>query len=132
LGSVEKNIFLHIMIAHREFGPIAKKILDRIDSGEEAVTSSLTIAETCAWLEYRKRKADVDIFLDAVESHSSLHRCETTYADELRAKEIQPSYPRLEFFDRVYVAQMERLKLTEIYSNDRALDRVKGIKRIFE
>jgi hypothetical protein len=32
----------------------------------------------------------------------------------------------------VYVAQMERLKLTGIYSNDGALDRVKGIKRIFE
>jgi predicted nucleic acid-binding protein len=38
----------------------------------------------------------------------------------------------LEFFDRVYLAQMERLKLTEIYSNDRAFDKVKGIKRIFE
>ena len=82
-------------------------------------------------LEYLKRKPDVDIFLDAVEFYSSLRKCETTYTDELRAKELQCSYPRLEFFDRVYVAQMERLKLTEIYSNDRALDAVKGIKRIF-
>ncbi len=129
---VETNIFLYVITAHPEFGPIAKRILERIDSGEQAVTSSLVIAETCAWLEYRKRKSDVDIFLDAVASYSSLRKCETTYTDELRAKELQRSYPRLGFFDRVYVAQMERLKLTGIYSNDRALDGVKGIKRIFE
>ena len=129
---VETNVFLYVVTAHPEFGPIAKMILERIDSGEQAVTSSLVIAETCAWLEYRKRKADVGIFLDAVESYSSLRKRETTYTDELRAKELHRSYPRLEFFDRVYVAQMERLKLTEIYSNDRALDAVKGIKRIFK
>lgn len=129
---VETNVFLYVIIAHQEFGPIAKRILERIDSGEQAITSSLVIAEACAWLEYRKRKGDVDIFLDAIESYSSLRKCDTTYTDELRAKTLQRSYPRLEFFDRVYVAQMERLKLTEIYSNDRTLDRVKGIKRIFE
>ena len=129
---VETNVFLYVITAHAEFGPIAKRILERIDSGEEAVTSSLVIAEVCAWLQYRRRKTDVNTFLDAVESYPSLRKCETTYADELRAKEFQRSYPRLEFFDRVYVAQMERLKLTEIYSNDRALDRVKGIKRIFK
>jgi len=132
LRFVETDIFLYVITAHPAFGPVAKRILERIDSGEQAITSSLVIAETSAWLEYRKRKADVDIFLDAVQSYSSLRKCETTYADELRAKELQRSYPRLEFFDRVYVAQMERLKLTEIYSNDRALDAVKGIKRIFK
>ena len=129
---VETNVFLYVITAHPEFGPIAKRILERIDSGEEAVTSSLVIAETCAWLEYRKKKTDIDIFLDAVDSYSSLHKCETTYADELKAKELQRAYPSLEFFDRVYVAQMERLKVTGIYSNDRALDKVKWIKRIFE
>jgi predicted nucleic acid-binding protein len=132
LRFVETNVFLYVITAHAEFGPIAKRILERIDSGEEAVTSSLVIAEVCAWLQYRRRKTDVNTFLDAVESYPSLRKCETTYADELRAKELQRSYPRLEFFDRVYLAQMERLKLTEIYSNDRALDRVKGIKRIFK
>jgi predicted nucleic acid-binding protein len=132
LRFVETNIFLYVITAHPQFGPIAKRILERIDSGEEAVTSSLVIAESCAWLEYSKRKADVDTFLDAVESYPSLVKCETTYADELRAKELQRPYPRLEFFDRVYVAQMERLELTEIYSNDRAFDRVRKIRRIFQ
>lgn len=129
---VETNIFLYVMTAHPEFGHVAKRILGRIDSGEEATTSSLVIAEACAWLEYHKRKPEVGTFLSAVDSYPSLRKTETTYIDEQRAQELERSYPRLEFFDRVYLAQMQRLKLTEIYSNDRAFDRVKGIKRIFE
>lgn len=129
---VETNIFLYVMTAHPDFGPLAKAILERIDSGEEAATSSLVIAEVCAWLEYHKKKNEVGTFLSAVDSYPSLRKFETTYTDQQRAAELERSYPRLEFFDRVYLAQMERLKLTEIYSNDRAFDRVKGIKRIFE
>jgi predicted nucleic acid-binding protein len=132
LRFVETNIFLYVITAHPEFGPIARRILDRVDSGEQAATSSLVIAEVCAWLEYHKKKTMVETFLNAVDSYPILRKFETTYTDEQRAKELERSYPRLEFFDRVYLAQMERLKLTEIYSNDRAFDKVKGIKRIFE
>jgi predicted nucleic acid-binding protein len=132
LRFVETNIFLYVITAHPEFGPIARRILDRVDSGEQAATSSLVIAEVCAWLEYHKKKTMVETFLNAVDSYPILRKFETTYTDEQRAKELERSHPRLEFFDRVYLAQMERLKLTEIYSNDRAFDKVKGIKRIFE
>lgn len=129
---VETNIFLYVITAHPEFGAVARRILERIGSGEEAATSSLVIAEVCAWLEYHKKKNDVSTFLSAVDSYPSLQKLDTTYADEQRAKELERSHPRLQFFDRVYLAQMERLKLTEIYSNDRAYGRVKGIKRIFQ
>jgi predicted nucleic acid-binding protein len=132
LRFVETNIFLYVMTAHPDFGHLAKAILERIDSGEEAATSSLVIAEVCAWLEYHKKKNEVGTFLSAIDSYPSLRKFETTYADQQRAAELERSYPSLEFFDRVYLAQMERLKLTEIYSNDRAFDRVKRIKRIFE
>lgn len=129
---VETNIFLYVITAHPEFGVPAKRILGRIDSGEDAFTSSLVIAEVCTWLEYHKRKREIGTFLAAVGSYPTLRKSETTYADELRADELERIYPRLEFFDRVYLAQMERLKLKEIYSNDRAFDRVRGIKRVFE
>ena len=129
---VETNIFLYVITAHPEFGAVARRILERIGSGEEAATSSLVIAEVCAWLEYHKKKNEVSTFLSAVDSYPSLQKLDTTYADEQRAKELERSHPRLQFFDRVYLAQMERLKLTEIYSNDRAYGRVKGIKRIFQ
>lgn len=129
---VETNIFLYVITAHPEFGAVARRILERIGSGEEAATSSLVIAEVCAWLEYHKKKNDVSTFLSAVDSYPSLQKLDTTYDDEQRAKELERSHPRLQFFDSVYLAQMERLKLTEIYSNDRAFERVKGIKRIFQ
>lgn len=129
---IETNIFLYTITAHPTFGTMARKILERVSHGEETVTSSLVIAEVCAWIEYQKKRSEVKIFLDAVDSYPCLHKCETTYADELRARELERSYPRLEFFDRVYLAQMERLKLREIYSNDRGFDRVKGMKRVFE
>jgi len=132
LRFVETNIFLYVITAHPEFGPRAKRILGRISSGESAVTSSLVIAEVCAWLEYHNKRPDVSTFVDAVDSYLTLRKSETTYADELRARELERSYPRLEFFDRVYLAQMERHRIAEIYSNDRAFDKVRGIKRIFE
>ena len=45
--------------------------------------------------------------MDAMDSYPSLRKSGTTYTDELKAKELARSYPRLDFFDRVYLAQME-------------------------
>jgi len=59
---VETNIFLHAMTAHPEFGHVAKRILGRIDSGDEAATSSSVIAEVCARLECHRRKPEVGTF----------------------------------------------------------------------
>ena len=118
--------------AHPGFGVNARRILERIQDGEEAATSSLVVAEVSAWLEHRKRNREVNLFLEMVDSYPTLSKWETTFEDELRAREFERLFPRLEFFDRVYIAQMERLKLKEIYSNDRGFDRVPGIKRIFE
>ena len=70
--------------------------------------------------------------MDVLDSYPSLRKSETTYADELRARELERTYSRLEFYDRVYLAQMERNGITEIYSKNKAFDKVKGIKRFFQ
>ena len=129
---VETNVFLYTIMAHPDFGSVAKVILERIERGEEAVTSSLVVAEVCAWLEYHGMKDKIETFFKSLESYPTLTKCETTYEDELKAKELESRYSHLEFFDRVYLAQMQRLKLTDIYSNDRGFDRVKEVKRIFK
>ena len=128
---VETNIFLYVITAHPDLGLTAKEILQRIELGERAMTSSLVVAEVCAWLEYHGMKDKIEAFFKALESYPTLKKCETTYEDELKAEELKSRYPHLEFFDRVYLAQMLRLKLTEIYSNDRGFDKVSEIKRIF-
>lgn len=129
---VETNVFLYVINAHPEFGINARRILERIQGGEEAATSSLVVAEVAAWLEHRKRNREVNVFLEMVDSYPTLSKWETTFEDELRGGEFERLFPRLELFDRIYMAQMERMKLNEIYSNDRGFDRVPGIKRIFQ
>lgn len=129
---VETNVFLYAITAHPEFGPTARRILERIEDGEQTLTSSLVVAEVCAWLEYHKLGDKIDAFFGAMESYPSLKKCETTYDDEIKAQEMGSRYPHLEFFDRVYLAQMRRLQIAEIYSNDKDFDRVKGVKRVFK
>lgn len=121
-----------MITAHPEFGPTAKRILKRIEEGEQALTSSLVVAEVCVWLEYHKLRDKIGTFFSVMESYPSLKKCETTYNDEIKAQELGSRYPHLEFFDRVYLAQMGRLQITEIYSNDKGFDRVKEVKRIFK
>lgn len=132
LRFIETNIFLYVITAHPNFGQVARAILERIERGEEAVTSSLVVAEVCAWLEYHGMEDKITTFFETLESYPTLTKNETTYEDELKAKELEPQYPHLEFFNRVYLAQMLRLNITEIYSNDKGFDKVKEIKRIFQ
>lgn len=132
LKFVETNVFIYVITAHPNFGKIAKEILTRIEKGEPAVTSTLAIAEVCAWLEYHKMKNKIPTFFEALESYPSLKKIETTYEDMLKAAELADRYRPLEFFDRVYLAQMLKAGIIEIYSNDRGFDRVPAVKRVFE
>ncbi|KPV63515.1 MAG: PIN domain protein [Candidatus Bathyarchaeota archaeon BA2] len=129
---LETNIFLYVLTAHPNFGSVAKAILQRIEEGEEAATSSLVVAEVCAWLEYYKLDDKIDFFFKILQSYPTLTIYETTYEDEVKAKDLKSQYPKLEFFDLVHVAQMYRLKILEIYSNDKGFDKVKDIKRLFQ
>jgi predicted nucleic acid-binding protein len=132
LRFVETNIFLYVITANPRFGPVARSILKRIEEGEEAATSSLVIAEVCAWLEYHGMSAKIEFIFKAIRSYPTLIVCETTYEDEAIAEELKSRYPKLEFFDRVYLAQMYRLEIAEIYSNDKGFDRVENIRRVFQ
>ncbi len=128
---IDTNVFIYVLNSDPEFGPIAKRILKRLEEGEEAATSSLVTAEVTIWLEINKLKHTIPEFFRSLESYPSLAKTETTYADELRANELETTYPHLEFFDRVYLAQMQERGITEIYPNDKGFDRVEGITRVF-
>lgn len=129
---LETNIFLYVITAHPNFGSVAKAILKNIEEGEGAATSSLVVAEVCAWLEYHKLHDKIDLLFKILKSYPTLSIYETKYEDETKAKDLRLHYPRLEFFDLVYLAQMYRLKISEIYSNDKGFDKVKNIKRLFQ
>lgn len=128
---METNVFLYVVAANPVFGHTAKRILERIERGEEAITSSLAIAEVCIWLEYHKMTEKITLFLKTLQSYPTLLKIDTTYEDLLKADELGSAYRRLGFFDKIYLVQMLRMGVSEIYSNDKEFDRAKGIKRLF-
>jgi uncharacterized protein len=132
LRFIDTNVFIYVLNSDPDFGPTAKRILQRIEEGEETVTSTLVAAEVAAWLEFNKRKHAIPPFFMSLESYPSLTKIETTYSDELTANKLVTRYPQLRFFDRVYLAQMERTGLKEIYSNDKGFDKVAEVSRVFK
>jgi predicted nucleic acid-binding protein len=46
---VDTNIFIYALTAHPIFGKTAKNILERIEKGEAAITSTLVLCEI-AWV----------------------------------------------------------------------------------
>lgn len=46
---VDTNVFVYALTAHPTFGQASKRILERIENGEEAATSTLVLLEI-AWV----------------------------------------------------------------------------------
>ena len=46
---IDANVFIYSITAHPRFGKIAKNILERIQDGEAALTSTLVLCEV-AWV----------------------------------------------------------------------------------
>jgi predicted nucleic acid-binding protein len=113
------------------YSETARKILSRIEQGEVAATSTLIINQVVSYLRWKKAAASIPRFLEFLQSLPSLSKAETTFADYIEAKKRSDEKWSL-FDDYVIAHQMERLNLTEIYSNDSDFDNLEHIKRIFE
>lgn len=109
-------------------------MISRLERGEPAAASTLTIAQVCG---YHKRRGKADViprFLSFLKSLANLTKVETLYSDFIEAEALQAEH-RLEWRlwdDLILSGQMKRLKASEIYSNDGDFDSIPGVKRIFE
>ena len=130
---VDSNVFIYVLAADPRYGPRARDILMAIEQGEEAITSTLVLAQVCGYLRWRRRPEVIPVFLSSISNMTALSICDTSPADFERAMRIQAELglPWQAWDDMVIAAQMERLGLHEIYSNDRDFDRIPWIKRIF-
>ena len=131
---VDSNVFVYHMAGDPHYGEIASKIIERIEEGEETATSTLVISQVCSYLKWRKRSDVIPKFLGFLRSLPNLIKLETTFLDFLQARELSIKYGvgwRL-WDDLIIAMQMRRLKIDEIYSNDRDFDEIPGIKRIFK
>ena len=130
---VDSNVFVYHLAGDKRYGDIAARILENIDEGEEAVTSTLVITQVCSYLRWKGRYSVIPRFLDYLLSTPEIAKGETSLADFANARSLQrlTQLPWKLWDDLLIVAQMRRLGVTEIYSNDSDYDKIPGIKRVF-
>jgi predicted nucleic acid-binding protein len=129
---VDANVFLYTLIGSpkRDY-EISRSILQRIEHGEDALTSLAVLQEVVDWLEYNGRKREVSLFVNAVNSYVSMRKVGNRWKDFPKAVS-EAEDKALDIVDALTVQMMRREKIQEIYSNDKDFDRVDGIKRVFE
>ncbi len=128
---VDTNIFIYTLTGHPVFGKTAKCILERIEKGEEAATSSLVLCEVAWVLEAMGKQGDIEPTLGKILSYKALETIEISSDDILIGASNMATY-KLDFNDGVNVALMTRMGISEIYSNDQKhLGKLDFIKTIF-
>ncbi|MBS7638389.1 type II toxin-antitoxin system VapC family toxin [Candidatus Bathyarchaeota archaeon] len=130
---IDSNIFIYHLAADPRYGGRASEIIGRVEEGEPAVTSTLVLIQVCSYLKVKRREDVIPLFLTFIRSMPNLLKAETTIVDLLSAMEIQTkqSLKWSLWDDLTIAAQMKRLGITEIYSNDRDFDTIQGVRRIF-
>ena len=128
---VDTNIFIYALTAHPSFGQTAKRILERLESDEEATTSTLVLCEIAWVLEAMGKQGSIESTLEKILSYNSLKTIEITSDDMLMGANNMAAYS-VDFNDGVNIALMMRLGISEIYSNDRKhLGKLDFLKIIF-
>jgi len=130
---IDSNVFLRFLTKD---DPVkaerVKALLQQAERGEvELLTSETAIAELVFVLSsprlYKLSRGAVRTVLLPIVSLEGLKL--PNHSVFVRALDLYATTP-MNFVDALAVAQMERRKVTEIYSYDEHFDRVAGIKRI--
>ena len=129
---VDTNVFIYAMTGHPEFGETARAILERIEKGENAFTSTLVLCEVAWVLEAMGRQADIKPTLEKILSYNTLEIIGFDEDDLLVGAQNTIKY-RLDFNDGVNLAIMMKTGLTDAYTNDtRHLGSIDFLKLYFE
>ena len=130
---VDSNVFIYVLLEDLRFGRTALNILLRFERGEEVgFTSTLVLSQVLAHLARRKSWDAIDKFMEYIET-SPIVVAETTLEDFREARSIRRELGLHwgMWDDLVIVAQMRRLGIRRIYSNDSDFDLIEGIERVF-
>jgi predicted nucleic acid-binding protein len=130
---IDSNVFIYHMASDPIHGPDAEAILRRVEGGEETVTSTLTLVQTCSYLRWKRAADKIPLFISFLQSLPKLTKDETRLEDFSAAIELSKKLGVSinKWDDFVIAAQMLRLNVNEIYSNDSDFDRISGIRRLF-
>ena len=130
---VDSNVFVYHLAADPVHGKTAKNLLEKIERGEKSATSTLAVTQVCSYLRWKGKQSVIPLFLSLLKRLTSIDKVETHILDFEEARGIQSelNLPWSMWDDIVIAAQMKRLNLREIYSNDNDFDKIPWIKRIF-
>lgn len=129
---VDTNVFIYALSDHPTLGQTSRRILQRIEDGEEAFTSTLVLCEVAWVLEARGRQGDIKATLEKILSYTNI-RVSPVDADDLLVGATYMAQYGLDFNDAVNLAIIERSRVTKVYTNDRKhLGKIEHIKAVFE
>lgn len=130
---IDSNVFAYHLAGDVVHGKRAREILKSIEGGEEVATSTLVISQVCSYFKLKRFYGAIEAFLSLIGGLKALKTYETTIKDFEEARKIQreEGLPLFMWDDIVIAAQMKRLGISEIYSNDNDFDKFPWIKRIF-
>ena len=105
------SIFVYHLAADPNHGKQARKILEKIETGEKTVTSTLVIIQVCSYLKWKRRQNAIPIFLSLLKSLASLQKVQTQILDFEEAKRIQSKFKLpWSMWDKIIIpSQMKRL-----------------------
>ena len=128
---VDTNVFIYSATAHPRFGEAARQILERIQLGEEAVTSTLVLCEIAWVLEAMGKQGNIRPALEKILSLEALEVVGFDQDDLLVGADNMRLYG-IDFNDGVNAAVMAKMGVFEVYSNDsRHLGKVDFLKLFF-
>jgi predicted nucleic acid-binding protein len=128
---VDSNVFIYALTAHPHFGKTAKNILERIEKGEAAVTSTLVLCEIAWVLEAMGRQGEIKPTLEKILSYKTLEIVNFN-EDDLLMGASNMAAENIDFNDGVNLALMMRLGVSEVYSNDQKhLGKLELLKLVF-
>ena len=128
---VDSNVFINALTAHPNFGKTAKNILERLEQGETAVTSTLVLCEVAWVLEAMGKQGDIKPTLEKILSYKTLEVADFN-EDDLLTGASNMAAENVDFNDGVNLALMMRLGISEVYSNDQKhLGNLEFLKLVF-
>jgi len=129
---VDTNVFIYALTAHPLFGRTAKKILERIENGEVAMTTTLVLCEVAWVLEAMGKQGNIKSTLEKIMSYKSLTIVDFN-GDDLLMGANNMIAENIDFNDGVNLVLMKRLGISEVYSNDQKhLGKLEFMKLIFD
>ena len=131
-GFLDTNIFIYALSDHPELGETSRRILQRVEEGEAALTSTLVLCEVAWVLEARGAQGDIKAALEKILSYRSVKVIGVEVDDLLVGAAYMAQYG-LDFNYAVNLAIVERCRVTKVYTNDkRHFGRVEHIEAVFE